>query len=268
MKLKTKILIPTVGLIALSIIVSTVISYISVKETIFHLSEAQLKAIVTSAGERLDDQFAALMAEAEKLAEYKDVEKATRYKGLRSKATAFFADYAADRSYFETLVLADASGIAVASSTESLVGNLDISKSAFFESAMAGKIGVSPVQKSQISGSAVFTISVPVMMNKKVEGVMLAQVSLSFLGDKFIKPMKAGKTGYGYLISDKGLVIYHPDAGKRLTLDLSSSDFGKRMLAEKEGFIESREDGRDWLVGFSRSNSPAGPWPWPPTPMS
>ncbi len=253
MNLKTKILVPTVVLIALSIIISTMISYTSVKETILHLSEAQLTETVSSAGARLNDQMDALFAETEKLAEYVDVQKATRYKGLRSKAEIFLKDYAADRPSFEALVLTDAAGSAIASSNEALSESLDVSGAAFFQSAMGGQTTVSSVEKSRISGDPIVTISVPVLMNKKVEGVLLGEVRLRVLGDKFIKPLKAGKSGYGFLVSDKGLAIYHPDAGKQLTLDISALDYGKTVLGEKNGFTSYRESGEDWLVGFARS---------------
>lgn len=253
MKLKAKILVPTVVLIALSIIVSTLISYTSVKETIFHLSEAQLESSVASAGARLSDRYDAILAETAKLAEYKDVQKATKYKGLRSKATDFFKDYAADRPYFDALVLTDGAGIAVAASSDAFVDSLDVSKEAYFQAAMKGTLTVSPVGKGGDAGTPVFTISIPVEMNKKVEGVLLGMVSLNALGDKFIKPLKAGKTGYAYLISDKGLVIYHPDPKKRLIQDISAQAFGKTMLSRKNGFTEYEADGQDWLVGFSRS---------------
>jgi methyl-accepting chemotaxis protein len=250
MNLKTKILVPTVVLITLSIIISTMISYTSVKETIFHLSEARLQETVASAGARLNDQIEALLAETGKLADYKDVQKATRYKGLRSKAASFFKAYAADRPYFEALVLTDAQGMAIAASNDTQ--DLDVSGTPFFTSAMAGKIRVSSVEKATGSGTPVFFISVPVKMNNKVAGVMLGQVRLSALGDKFIKPLTAGNTGYGYLVSDKGQAIYHPDAGKQMALDISTLDYGRVILGEKNGFTSYREGGQDWLVGFSR----------------
>ena len=253
MNLKTKILVPTIVLIALSIIISTLMSYTSVKETIFHLSEAQLQETVSSAGARLNDQMDAIFAEVEKLAEYKDMQKATRYKGLRSKAITFLKDYVGDRPYYEALVLTDAAGIAIASSSDTLTGSLDVSGTPFFKSAMGGEITLSSVEKSQMSGTPMVTISAPVLMNKKVAGVLLGEVRLSVLGDKFIKPLKAGRTGYGYLISDKGLAIYHPDAGKQLALDISSLDYGKIILREKNGFTSQEENGQDWLVGFARS---------------
>ena len=251
MKLKSKILIPITLLIAASIIISTIISYTSVKKTIFNLSKEQLNAKVNSAQMRLNDRIEAIISEAEKLSQYKDVQKATKYKGLRSKVSKFFSEYITNRTYFEELILTDTGGKAIASNIEKTVNTLDVSRENYFELTRKGKISVSCVQKSLISGNPVFIIGVPVYMNKKIEGLILAVVDLKTIGDKYIKPLKVGKTGYGYLMSEKGLVICHPDKKKILSFDMASFDFVKKIIMKKTGFIEYIQAGNDMIVSFA-----------------
>ncbi|MCF6248172.1 MAG: methyl-accepting chemotaxis protein [Desulfobacula sp.] len=255
MKLKIKILIPMTVLIAVSIIISTIISYTSVKKTIFKLSKKQLTENVVSVQMRLNDRVEALLSEAKKLSEYKDVQKATKYKGLRSKASKFFTQYISERPYFEEIVLTDKIGIAIASNQEKTIGELDVSKSAFFDASIKGDTQVSMVQKSHISGKPVFIISVPVFMNEKIQGLMLTIIGLKNMGDKYIKPLKIGETGFGYLVNHKGLVIYHPSENYILSKDITISEFGGQMVSKKNGFIEYSDDGEKQLVGFASVQS-------------
>jgi len=80
---------------------------------------------------------------------------------------------------------------------------------------------------------------------KEFIGVVTADISLSWL-EKFVSSIKVGKTGYGFLISDKGTLITHPE--KDLVMKKTIEDIarigkhqallkvGEQMLQGKTGF--------------------------------
>lgn len=252
MKLKLKILIPIIAFIALSIIVSTLISYNSARTTISNLSKNQLSQAVSSAQMRVNDRIEALMSEAQKLGDSKDVQKATKYKGLRKKVNTQFADYISERTYFEELILTDAEGLAIASSLEKTIDSLNVSQSSFFDSAMKGEMIISGVQKSPNTGNPVFTICVPVMMGKTLQGLLLAVADIGSIGEKYVKRLKIGEAGFGYLVAPDGLVIYHPNYSEQLSKNIASSAYGKKIITQKAGVDEFSLDGSDRIVGFAQ----------------
>ena len=149
--------------------------------------------------------------------------------GVRGKANTLFTEYIEGSVYFETLVLTDASGSAIASNNTDATGNLDVTATTYFKNALAGEVGISKVQKSPVSGRPVVVISNPVIMNKKIEGVLLSFVDIMNLGTKYIKPLKIGQTGFGYLIGEDGSVLYHPDVKKILMGEESESSKETRI---------------------------------------
>ena len=140
MNLKLKILFPIIILIAISTIISTLISFSSARKTVFRLSEEQLFEKTDFTRIRISDRIDQLSSETLKLAELKDVQKGTRYKGLRSKVNDIFSEYLSDKKIFESISLTDESGLVVASSSEQYLEKLDLSKSAYFQDSFKGSL--------------------------------------------------------------------------------------------------------------------------------
>lgn len=92
------------------------------------------------------------------------------------------------------------------------------------------------------------TYSVPfyrkVAGKKQFMGVITADVSLSWLED-IVSSIKIGKTGYGFLISEKGLFITYPDKDfimHKKIFDLVGSDsaIAKSMIKGGSGFVPTK----------------------------
>jgi methyl-accepting chemotaxis protein len=128
---------------------------------------------------------------------------------------------------------------------------------------MATKVFVSDVAVSRGSGNPVFFIAAPVVDKVQVKGVLAGVVSIGSFSSRFIDPIKIGQTGYAYVFNKTGVLIAHPDKSKIMKENISDLDFGKQMLARKNGLIAHTYEGikkaaafntvagQDWIVAVN-----------------
>ncbi|KPA09124.1 multi-sensor hybrid histidine kinase [Candidatus Magnetomorum sp. HK-1] len=77
--------------------------------------------------------------------------------------------------------------------------------------AFAGKDHfISEVYPSILRGNPIFVISFPVRKNNEVLGALLLSPKMDYFTEKFIEKTSIGKTGYMFMLDDRGLVISHP----------------------------------------------------------
>ncbi|MFZ5762526.1 MAG: methyl-accepting chemotaxis protein [Thermodesulfobacteriota bacterium] len=153
--------------------------------------------------------------------------------------------------FYEFLAVADRQGRIMACSKTDHVGTMNVADRAYFRAAMQGEVAVSDVILSKGSGRPVFVIASPVKAGSEVVGVLLGVADLNSCAEQFISPVRIGQTGYAYLINGKGVILAHPDKANILKLDLSQYDFGRAMLARKNGIIRYEFKGVDKMVGFA-----------------
>ncbi|MFH1157110.1 MAG: methyl-accepting chemotaxis protein [Pseudomonadota bacterium] len=255
LRLKGKMLVPLAFLIAVSVIASTWISYSYSRNAITGLSEEQIRDRVGFASVRVDDWIAARINEVEKLVQFEDVQKATKYRGLRKNASDFLVEYVKERTFFEQIAVTDEEGLVVSSNIPDAVDSESVAAQDFFTQAMTEKTQMTKVVKSSRSGHPVFTIAVPVYINKVLSGTVFAVLDVNWISDAYIKPVKVGKTGYAYLLSRDGIVIAHPKEKHILTLDAKKLSFGPRLMESEQGVIRYEFEGVDKIVGFRRVKS-------------
>jgi len=152
--------------------------------------------------------------------------------------------------FYEFIAIADSSGAIVASSFPEHVGAMNVADRAYFQASFAGQEALSEVILSKGSGKPVFVISAPIKANGKVAGVLLGVVDLTRCNASFVDPVKIGASGYAYLLDATGKILAHPDKSNILHLDLSQFDFGRALLAQRQGLIQYTFKGTPKLVGF------------------
>jgi len=93
-------------------------------------------------------------------------------------------------------------------------------------------------------------------------GIVTVDISLAWL-QKIISDIHIGKTGYAFLISEKGTFVTHPDIRLIMNKSIFSladekndpklSDIGKKMTAGETGFVEtsSMMTGKDCWMSFT-----------------
>jgi methyl-accepting chemotaxis protein len=253
--LRNRFLLPTIVLLTLSLSVSTLISYYNASSTLESSTREQMQRIstwtLTLVTTWLGDRKVDVVSWANQKTYGTALQDSFMGKAARQAASAAMAKLKNDFVHYESISLLSAKGDTLASSDNALIGKLNLGGQEFFEKAMQGEVVISNISKSGVTGNMVFNIAAPVSVKDKVQGVMLGTVDLDAFANEFIINQKMGKTGYAYMVNDKGLVVVHPDKSLVSELNLNDLDFGKKMLAAKNGMIQYEWQGTDRLVSFA-----------------
>ena len=173
-------------------------------------------------------------------------------------ANSNLAAFAKRYGLYDSLVLINLSGKAIASSDPSLVGKLDIRDRAYFKKAINGEGAISNTVKSRATGNPIFVLAEPVKINNEVKGVILGAIEMTRFSEAFILPIKIGEKGYAYMTDAAGIMSAHPKPEAILKFNLNDYDWSKEILARKNGQLEYNFQGVDKLAVFK--TDPATGW--------
>ena len=156
---------------------------------------------------------------------------------------------------YEFILVADTKGVVFADSVAGKSRGMNLSDRRYFQTAVQGKPGLGDVVKSRLSGKTVTSVAVPVKSkNGQIVGVVATVLEIQFLSEK-ISGFKVGKSGYAWMVDEKGLFISHPDSANILKLDLKNLDgmreVTQRMLAGQAGVAEYVFKGVPKTCGFA-----------------
>jgi methyl-accepting chemotaxis protein len=151
---------------------------------------------------------------------------------------------------FEGAVLFNAEGMAAAATFDGAVGKIDVKEEPWFKEAPKGGLQISAMEPSQGTGDPIFSINVPIIYNDKFYGVLGAAVSLNKFTNDMILPIKLGEEGYVYMTDAAGLMAAHKDSAKVLNMQLKDSEWGREIIASKNGTITYTDDGLEKIVVF------------------
>lgn len=149
--------------------------------------------------------------------------------------------------YLEEVLLINNSGKVVYDSLNNEMNSLNLSERAYFQESMKGNIAHSDIIESKNTGSKIEVVSVPVVRDDKVIGVLATTMNIDYIKD-LLKEIKIGESGYAILLDEKGNFIYHPNAE---LIGTSLADIGVAKLAEilpdmlagKEGIADYTYEG-------------------------
>ncbi|MDP8298545.1 MAG: SpoIIE family protein phosphatase [Candidatus Tantalella remota] len=103
---------------------------------------------------------------------------------------------------------------------------------------------------------------------KKFTGIVTADLSLAWL-EKMVSSLKIGKTGYGFLVSKKGMLITHPDKSlvmKNSVLKMPSKknmylfEVGDEMVNGEIGFVPTKDAATGKRIWIAYAPVPATDW--------
>lgn len=128
----------------------------------------------------------------------------------------------------------------------------------YYQKAIKGEIAISDPVVSKASGKMITVIAVPVKIDGKVTGVVYGSIAMDELTKKVLD-IKAGQTGYAYVLQGDGLAIIHPDkeiAMKVNAVQDTKLPQGLRMVNERlikgeSGIANYEYDGTNKVVAFA-----------------
>ncbi len=257
LSMQKKFMIPTVALVAILMGVAGTTSYLMSKNTIEDSIKERILNTTTENSRLMNSWLERTKLDIDTWTQNKTLITATNSsfvgKAARKSSNSILAGFQEKYGFYELIAIAEPNGNLIAASDEEKVNAINISDREYFKQSMKGKMSVSSVIISKASGNPVFVISFPLRLSdEKISGVLLTSVDLAYFNDQFVNSIKIGEKGYAYLYNDQGVVLAHPEKSNILTLDLSKLDYGKEMLAEKEGLKEYKWNGEAKIVAFRK----------------
>ncbi|MGE0086636.1 MAG: methyl-accepting chemotaxis protein [Desulfococcaceae bacterium] len=255
LSLRNRFLVPTVALLIAGMGILTMVSYLSSLKLLKKSAEEQIVRISESSLKITDFWLKELMMNIETWSLGKSLQWAVQDSYMSEKIRKPVNSYleGLHSVNYEVLSLANAKGEILCSSDPAAIGSPNISGQKYFQEALKGISFISDVTKNESGGKAVFVISCPVGEGSET-GVLFAVINFDRFAEEQILPIKTGNTGYAYIFQDDGLVIAHPEKSKILNENMKSSDFGQKMMSEKEGLFSYAEKGREMIAAFHRSS--------------
>ncbi len=253
--LRGKFLFPTVALIIVGMGISMLVAYISSTNAVEQTIKDQLSQIVASTAQSLTSWIEEAESDVISWSETPMYAAAMQDSfvgtSARSSASLELAKLQANYGCYDAINLANAAGDVVVSSA-ALGNTMNLADKVYFQEALQGKLAVSEVEKSDVSGKPVFMIAAPVKAEEAVVGVLIGVINLEHFNQKFIDPVKVGQTGYAYVFKRDGVVIAHPQKEQILQLNVADYDFGKELMGNTQGVISYTWEGVHKLVAFQR----------------
>lgn len=254
LNIRNKFLIPAVLLIIVGMSVATGVSYIKSKnaltEALRQNIEQNVGSLATILESWLHDRRLDLGSWSHEEIYAKALKDTFVGKAARVNANEKLKGLQQDYGYYEDIALAGGDGSIVASSTEAIIGKINVGDRAYFKAAMAGETFISDVSSSRNTGNPVIFIAAPVHENKTVSGVLFGVVNIDTFSSRFIDSIKVGETGYAYAVSKDGMILAHPVKSNILKLNLNDFDFGKQILSQKNGMIQYTFEGVSKTAAF------------------
>ncbi|PIE74879.1 MAG: hypothetical protein CSA18_02925 [Deltaproteobacteria bacterium] len=252
--IKLKFLIPMLALIVLGLGVQAIVSFTKSRKGFESLIKAQIfqseQTVVSTMKTWINYRKLDLDTWSGEKTFHTALKDSFIDKEARNFSSRRLAALVEKYGYYEAINLADGKGELIASADAGIIGKVNIKERKYFKIAMQGKLNITPVLKSKVTGQPVIIIAAPIIENGTSQGILMSVVSLDAFTKKFISSIKVGENGYAYLMDTKGMVLAYPDKSQIYKLDFSRFDFGKQMISMKKGMIEYSLEGIDRLAVF------------------
>ncbi len=251
MTLRNKFLIPIVLLLIITTIIITAVSYSISKNTLQDSIDQQITRMAESVVILVDHTIESIKSNfvywSGDATLYTVVQEFLGETVIDS-ANALLAKIKADFGYYEQIMVANTSGKVIAGSLNDEIGN-NIMEEAFYKAALAGDVFVSDVVKNKTTGTPVFIISSPLLMNNEIVGVLYGIIDLAYFNKNFISSVKLGQSGFTFMYKQNGLIIASPVKSQVLNMNIKTKDF-QQILANKR-VVYKTYDKLAWTVGVS-----------------
>ena len=259
--IKFKFLIPTVLLMFIAMGASSLISYYQSKNALNSLIIDQ----ITHQAESISIMMESWVIERK--INVKNWTKETEFPNAvdtgwvdgfsRKKSSEKLSIFKKDYNSFESICLADKTGMVTSSSDPELIDSLNVEAQPFFQEALKGELVTSNIFKSEKSGSPVFAIAAPILLGEEIAGVIFALIDFTVFSDQFITPVKIGKKGFAFVMDQQGTALAFPDKKQIFSLNLSKIEEWPSIKDKTEGLIDTKINNNKSVMAFKALNSPS-----------
>ncbi|MDM8535566.1 response regulator [Desulfobacterales bacterium HSG17] len=239
--LRTKFLIPTIILVVLGIIISSIATHVISENAIQGVIKSQLLHTADSAQQHLESWIKINKMRIRHWSEedYFKISVRDTFMGKSSrKAANLFLKKKKQRSpFFESVNLLNKKGEIVASSDFEETGNRNYLENQFFRASIQGRDYISEIHKHPLSGKPLLFVSSPVYADDEIKGVLFGIANMDYFTGKYIRPIKVGEKGHVYITDSSGIIIAHSDETKYLSGETRCERFDKVNTKSKDIII-------------------------------
>ncbi len=251
MSIRKKIPFLIAILIIVSMVTTSIFTYIKSSGIIFAQSKAEMMSVNKRAVETISVMLEKQQAQVQAICNTKQIMEIMRlkdktdpisieqYKKVVKENNEKFTGYLSNNKDLERVFLVDISGNIISDSDKPSIGK-NVSDQTYHGVSSSGGLAISETIKSDITGYAVTVFTSPVIDEEKY-GQTLGYVAVSVYAESFSKYMKDvnvsnSKSSYAYLIDEKGKMLYHKTKekiGKDVENEAIKQIVGKVMKGQK-----------------------------------
>lgn len=207
--IRFKIIVIIIVTLMSALLISTILGYYKAKEILTDNLEKNLTSLAVSSSKEVGLWLDARKAEVVTLANTPLITS-----GRLEDKMSHLKNEVNRNNLYETFFIADNSGNYVI--TSGSPGN--VSDREYFKNVMQGKVVVSDPVVSRATGKTVIVVASPIMKNGKINGLLGGTVPIDDISQR-IGAIKAGDTGYAYMVQGDGLIIAHKDESVLMKLN-------------------------------------------------
>jgi len=258
--LKGKLVLPLIILVTVGVLALSAVFYMKASSALQKEVESALKKELVSTVAQIDEWMVQRIKDANSWAGFLSTIQAVsgsseKTEGTRKRLSGTYKHLVDTFNYYQSVNLLDASGMTVASSDKSHIGNLNLKNNASFQQAMQGKNVFSDVLINPETDRAFFAVAVPVYvkseLGEKVGGVVYAPIDLEAFNRLYMEPLNQGNS-YGYAFMKSGQFIYHKDQSMVLnnTDNAFKLDFLEETKTKNQGLLDYTFRGKDSIAAY------------------
>lgn len=251
-KLRGKVLLPVLVLVAAGFAVVSVMAYRSGSAALRQAYRLSQEELVENLANQADGWFFERLTDVTVAASNPVVQAVLRDPAASVElANDVLRTIRDTYGVFTTLGVLDNRGIARAHSDTTQIGTLDLSARDYFQRAMQGERVIADVLLSAISGNPVLVVAAPMHSDAgQVVGVLYGGVELNVFTAQFLDSVQVGETGYLYIFDRNGMTIAHPDRSTIMQVNVLDFEFGRSMVEQGRGYIEYLWNGEPVVAAF------------------
>ncbi len=241
LKIREKFLLPCIVLLITCLSITGYITYKTSRSSMEHAvqNQAQLQA---SFGKRsiaawIDNRRVDLENMSRQKIYHNAISDDFMGKAARKALNVELAEIIKEYGWYENIILVDVNGNIISSGDETVIGKINVASRNYFLASIKGEYYMSPVMISKASGLPVFAMSTPIKEDDAIVGVLSMIVSMEYIQQLYIDPIKIGEHGYAYITDSEGLLLAHPKREYILEKNLGENDWFGQMAQQENGVI-------------------------------
>ena len=252
--LKNILLVPVALIIAVSMSVSTAVSYFLTENALKESTKEEIRSISNNAVDVmfhwLKDRKLDLNTWRQQTVFLTSLKGGFIAKSAIKSADATIIRWKEEYGYYNAIHLLSKENKIISSTVPYENRDDKFIDKVHYKKAINGEMAFTKVTHSPVNNKPSIRIYFPVENKGEVLGVLVGDIDFSYPTEKFISNIKIGKTGYGFVVGQDGTILSHPETDLVLKESVNALSYGKYIMSGGEGVVEYKSESVHQILGF------------------